>query len=66
MEVLPILVVVRLLGAEWQKGGVVAHSGVAKWQNCLRTELPEAKLLLGVTPLWVELWVMGSSLLGAM
>ena len=38
----------------------------AKWWNCLRTEMPEAKLLLGVTPLWVELWVMGSSLLGTM
>ena len=44
MEVLPTLVVMRLLGAEWQKGGVVAHGRV---QNCLRTELPEAKLLLG-------------------
>ena len=51
--------------AEWQKGGV-AHGGVAKWQSCLRTELPEAKLLLRVTPLWVELWVISSSQLGTM
>ena len=36
--------------AKWQKGGVVAHGRVAKWQNCLRTELPEAKLLLGGHP----------------
>ena len=64
MEVLPTLVMMWLLGAEWQKGGVVAHDVVAKWWNCLRTELPEAKLLLRITLLWVELWVMGSSLLG--
>ena len=52
--------------AMWQKGRVVAHGRVAKWQNCLRTELPEAKLLMGVTPHWVELWIMASSLLGTM